>query len=150
MIAAGGSPLRISGNARRAREDTSVKSHRMASPKPKPSASPCTSAIVISEDARSRRFNSISRDTSAWIDTASRPARSRPVQNTAPRARMRSTRADGSAASPRSTAIIASNIGAVISLPPSGLFRVKVNTAPARSIRTLSGRISISTSSPEV
>jgi hypothetical protein len=52
MIAAGGKPLRISGNASFALLETSVKSHRIARPKPKPKASPCTSAIVIKADAR--------------------------------------------------------------------------------------------------
>src|ERR1700686_3164421 len=150
MIAAGGKPLRISGNASFALLDPSVRSQRIARPKPKPEASPCPSAIVIKADARNSRFNSIRRDTSRWMDTASLPARSRPVQKTSPSARMRKTRAAGMVASLRSAAIIASNIGPVTSLPASALLSVKVRTAPDRSIMTGCGKGALRKSPPVV
>jgi hypothetical protein len=63
-------------------------------------------------------------------------ARSRLVQRSFPRARIRNTRALGRDASPRSSASLASNIGPVTSVPCSTLSRVNVRTSPARSIAT--------------
>ena len=76
----------------------------------------------------------IRRATSACIDAASVPARSRPVQNAAPLARTRSTRAPLRGPASASAASIASNIPPVISLPASGLFSVKVSTPAVESI----------------
>ncbi|MNT03790.1 hypothetical protein D3C72_1383410 [compost metagenome] len=136
MMAAGGRPLRISGKPRDARDDTSVKSQRIAMPNPNPSASPCTCATEMSEVERSKRFSSMRRLTSACRVSASRPARSRPAQKTSPAARRRNTRAVGRSTSLRSAATIASNMGADTSFPASGRLRTKVRTPPARSIST--------------
>src|SRR6266403_1105784 len=121
MMAAGARPERISGKAREACTTTSAKSHTIARPKPKPNALPWTSAILIKGVDRRAAFNLRIRADSRRIAAGVRPARSRPVQKTLPRARMRKTRARGFDASSRSSASMASNITPVTSLPAEGL-----------------------------
>src|SRR5882672_2277174 len=136
MMAAGARPERISGKAREARSATSAKSHTIARPKPKPNASPWTSATLIKGVNRKAALNLRIRADSRRIAAGVRPARSRPVQKTFPRARMRKTRARGFDASSRSSASMASNITPVTSLPWLELSRVKVRTSAVRSITT--------------
>ena len=111
----------------------------MARPMPKPKASAWTSDKEIREEVRTRRLNSMRRETSPRTDSRPRAARSRPVQNTFPRARMRRTRARGLGDSERSSASMASNMGPVTSLPWSGLLRVKVRTWGVRWISIRGG-----------
>src|SRR6267142_2742949 len=99
MMAAGARPERISGKAREACSATSAKSHTIARPKPKPNAWPWTSAILIKGVDRRAAFNLRIRADSRRIAAGVRPARSRPVQKTLPRARMRKTRGRGLEAS---------------------------------------------------
>src|SRR6201991_1937424 len=139
MIAAGGRPLRISGNDRVACSATRVKSHSTARPIPKPAASPCTSATEIIEVSRTACLSAIRRATSVRMAAASRPARSRPRQKTSPSARIRSTRAVGEAASARRLCSMSSNIAAVISLPACGWSSVKTRLSPSRVMPTFAG-----------
>src|SRR5207245_205307 len=136
MMAEGASPERISGNASETLSATSAKSQTIARPKPKPNASPCTSATLLSGEVREARLNSISRAVSLRMEAACLPARSSPLQNTVPRARMRSTRPRCSEAAESSSATIASNIAPVTSLPWTGLFSVNARTSPVRSMIT--------------
>src|SRR5258706_8590495 len=136
MMAAGARPERISGKAREARSATSAKSPAIASPKPKPKASPWTSGTLIKGWNRKAALTWRIRADSRRIAAGVRPARSRPVQKTLPRARMRKTRARGFDASSRSSASMASNITPVTSLPWLELSRVKVRTSAVRSITT--------------
>jgi len=136
MMAEGARPERNSGNASDAVSATSTKSHTIARPRPNPSASPCTSATLIIGELRSACLNSMSRAASLRMDSASRPARSRPVQNILPRARIRRTRATGFAASERSSASMASNIAPVTSFPWLGLSSVNERTSGIRWITT--------------
>jgi hypothetical protein len=106
----------------------------MASPNPNPNASPCTSATLINGDALNARLSSMMRADSLRIPWMSRPARSRPVQKTSPRARIRKTRELGRDASDRSSTSIASNIVPVTSLEDAALSNVKVRISPDRSI----------------
>src|SRR5258706_4797515 len=136
MMAAGARPERISGKAREARSATSAKSHTIARPKPKPNASPWTSATLIRGLDRRAALNLRIRADSRRIAAGVRPARSRPVQKTLPLPRTRKTRERGFDASLRSSASMASNITPVTSLPWLELSRVKVRTSAVRSITT--------------
>src|SRR6202158_5707855 len=136
MMAAGARPERISGKAREACSATSAKSHTMARPKPKPNASPWTSATLINGEVRKAALNLRTGADPRRIAAGVRPARSRPVQKTLPRARMRKTRARGFDASLRRSASMASNITPVTSLPWLELSSVKVRTSAVRSITT--------------
>src|SRR6267378_5098256 len=136
MMAAGARPERISGKAREACSATSAKSHTIARPKPSPNAWPWTSAILIKGVDRRAAFNLRIRADSRRIAAGVRPARSRPVQKSLPRARMRKTRGRGLEASLRSSASMASNIAPVTSLPWLGLSKVKVRMSAVRSITT--------------
>src|SRR5712664_3221351 len=135
-MATGARPERISGKAREACSVTIAKSHTIARPKPKPKALPWTSATLINGEDRSAALNLIRQPDSRRIAAGVRPARSRPVQKSLPRARMRKTRARGFEASFRSSASMASNITPVTSLPWPELSRVKVRTSAVRSITT--------------
>src|ERR1700687_4662290 len=136
MMAAGARPEHISGKAREACSATSAKSQTIARPKPKPNASPWTSATLINGELRKAALNLRIRADSRRIAARVRPARSRPVQKTLPRAQRRKTRARGFDASLRSSASMASNIAPVTSLPWLELSRVKVRTSAVRSITT--------------
>src|ERR1700682_4246956 len=136
MMAAGARPERISGKAREACSATSAKSHTIARPKPKPNASPWTSAMLIKGVDRRAALNLRIRADSRRIAARVRPARSRPLQKTLERARTRKTRAGGFDASLQSSASMASNITPVTSLPWLELSSVKVRTSAVRSITT--------------
>src|SRR5258708_21588039 len=136
MMAAGARLWRNWGKARDACSARSGKSHRMASPKPKPKASLWTSAMLIRGEERRAALNLRIRADSRRIAAEVRPERSRPVQKTLPRARMRKTRARGFDVSLLSSASMASNIAPVTSLPWLELSKVKVRTSGVRSITT--------------
>src|SRR6202158_5249270 len=136
MMAAGARPEHISGKAREACSATSAKSQTIARPKPKPNASPWTSATLINGELRKAALNLRIRADSRRIAARVRPARSRPVQKTLARARTRKTRARGFDASLQSSASMASNITPVTSLPGVELSSVKVRTSAVRSIAT--------------
>src|SRR6202165_4644010 len=135
-MATGARPERISGKPREACSATSAKSHTIARPKPKPNALPWTSAMLINGEDLRAALNLMIRADSPRIAAGVRPARSRPVQKTCPRARVRRTRARGLEASLRSSASMASNIAPVTSLPWLELSNVKVRTSALRSMAT--------------
>ena len=92
--------------------------------------------MLIKGEDRRAALNLRMRADSRRIAAGVRPARSRPVQNTSPRARMCKTRARGFDASFWSSASMASNIAPVTSLPLLELSKVKVRTSAVRSITT--------------
>ncbi len=119
MIAAGGRPFAHFGERqRRAREDTSVKVAQNQRARSRSRARrPCTSAIVISDGTRSEQRSARSAATPPHGSTRHRGRRVRGPCRTRRRVRgcADARRRLGCLAAQRG--VIASNIGAVISLP---------------------------------